>query len=157
MIFNKNGYLDAGFHDHDANSIKTHLVDAFPTSVTRSNIWDGYIRHSDDIRKCGVQVVEFFNGSFSTTKNDPGDIDLVGFADEGAVNSLPPPLQALFQSLFLGPNTKTSHLCDAYFVATVPPGHPQESRVRTMRKYWMGEFGYDRSDIPKGIIRTIVK
>jgi hypothetical protein len=156
MKFNGDGYLEPGIHDYDAPEIEAHLVDGFPTSTTRMNIWSGYTRHCADVQSCGLQVVEFLNGSFSSLKNDPSDIDLVGFADMDQVNNLPPAVQAAFASLFDGPGTKTTHMCDAYFVPTVPPGHPLEGRLRTTRKYWMGEFGFDRQDKPKGIIRTVV-
>jgi hypothetical protein len=156
MKFNKNGYLDAGLHDHDLPSVKTHFVDAFPTSATRSQIWTGYIKHCGDVKKCGVTATEFLNGSFATSKNDPGDIDMVAFIDQGQVNGMPMHLRPLFSNLFGGPATKVNYNCDAYFVATVPPGHPLEDKVRTIRKYWMGEFGFDRVDLPKGILRVMV-
>ena len=157
MQFNIDGYLPSGLHDHDEGSIKLHLVDSFPASSTRPAIWSGYLQHSEELRSVGVEVTEFINGSFSTTKNDPSDIDLVGFADADTVNKLTPAEQAKFEELFKGKATKAKYMCDAYFLATVPPGHPHEQQVRTMRKYWMGEFGFDRQDRPKGIIRTVVK
>ena len=156
MKFNGDGYLDPGIHDYKADEIEAHLVDGFPTSITRTAIWLGYGRHCNDVRACGICVIEFIDGSFSTLKNDPSDIDLVGFADMEEVNNLPAAMKDAFRKLFLGPDTKSTHLCDAYFVPTVPPGHPHEGKLRSTRKYWMGEFGFDRQDRPKGIIRTIV-
>lgn len=156
MQFTTDGYLAPGIHDYDVREIEAHLVDAFPTSTTRLQIWQGYTQHSAEVRACGVPITEFLNGSFSTLKNDPGDVDLVGFGDMDSINNLPAALQAQLLALFSGPSTKTTHYCDAYFQVTVPAGHPYEDRLRTQRKYWMGEFGFDRQDRPKGIIRVLV-
>ena len=94
------------------------------------------------------------DGSFVTSKNDPGDIDLVVLLDGPAVDSLPPAEQAKLRSLLAGPVTRTQYMCDAYFCPVYPEGHPMHSASRQQRKYWLGEFGYDRSDVPKGIVHV---
>lgn len=93
---------------------------------------------------------QFLNGSFASNKNDPNDIDMVVFADAAVVDALPAADKARLKLLF-SPTSKASHLCDAYFCPTVPSGHPMFNHCRSQRKYWMGEFGFDRHDVPKGI------
>ena len=156
LNFNANGYLEAGFHDMEINEIVEHFVTAFPTSNTRSSIIDGYKKHSAEVAALGVACTEFLDGSFASNKADPGDIDMVGFMDLAAVDALDAAAQAKLEALFSGKATRATHLCDAYFVPTVPENHPNYSKLRAQRKYWMGEFGYDREDCPKGIIRTQV-
>lgn len=157
MNFDTRGYLAPGIHDAGADQIEEHLVKAFPTSQTRPQIFAGYSLHAETLRSLGLKVEQFIDGSFASTKNDPGDIDLVCFIDAATVDALAPNQQALLESLVSGPLTKTAFSCDAYFAPTYPDGHPNSGEARSTRKYWMGEFGYDRLDQPKGIVRTVVE
>ena len=153
MNFNANGFLDPGIHDVELSAIEEHLVRGFPTSTTRPRIIDGYKRHRTDLETLNIELEQLLNGSFVSTKNDPGDIDLVCFADADTVDRLSPADQIKFRALTLGSSTKSTHLCDAYFCPTVPETDPRYLMVRQNRKYWMGEFGYDRQERPKGILR----
>lgn len=156
MQFNLNGYLDPGIHNADLSDIEEHLVKGFSTSITRPRIIDGYKRHRAELQALNVEFEQFVDGSFVSTKNDPGDIDLVCFADAQAVDQLSTENKQKLRTLVLGPETKQTHYCDAYFCPTVPEHHPNYAQTRTSRKYWMGEFGFDRLDRPKGIVKTIV-
>jgi hypothetical protein len=156
MDFNADGYIAPGFHDLDADALEEHFVTAFPASSTRAGIFSGFTKHVDEVSFLGPAFMEFLDGSFTSNKNDPGDIDLVGFADMYEVDALAPEQQAKLKALFAGPATKLTHSCDAYFLATVNENHPHFNMFRAQRKYWMGEFGYDREDRPKGIVRFAV-
>lgn len=153
-MLNADGYLDAGLHDMSVDQLESAFVAAFPTSKTRPQIFSGYQKHSAELSALGVPMEQFINGSFTTNKEDPGDVDLVCFADAESIDKLSPDQQAVFEKLVAGKATKASHHCDAYFCATVPETDPLYPQVRANRKYWMGEFGYDRTDKPKGIVRT---
>lgn len=152
MAFNAHGYLDAGLHKMDIGTVEDEFVVPFPHSTTRKTIIDGYKKHSIDLLALISKYVNFIDGSFVTNKNDPGDIDLVCFIDGDMLDALPLPTQAQVRALLSGPVTKASHSCDAYFCPTYPETHVKFGSYRSMRKYWMGEFGYDRSDVPKGIV-----
>lgn len=156
MNFNADGYLDAGLHDMDFEGIVEHLVTAFPTSNTRSTIITGYKRHRSEVSAFGITCIQLIDGSFVSNKADPGDIDLVAFMDLDKVDALSLEDQQKLIALFSGPATKKSHCCDAYFSPSVPENHPLYNEFRSSRKYWLGEFGYDREDRPKGVIRTQV-
>lgn len=156
MKFNAQGYFEAGIHDFDAGAIEEHLVVGFPTSITRVQILAGYKKHRAEIEALGLTCEQLIDGSFVSTKNDPEDIDLVGLIDADAVDALSPAQQMQLQALFSGQTTKATHLCDAYLCPTVPQNDPRYARLRAARKYWLGEFGYDRQDKPKGMVRTIV-
>lgn len=156
MNFNADGYLEAGLHDMELDGIVEHFVTAFPTSNTRETIIGGYKKHRDELATLGVTCIQLLDGSFVSNKADPGDIDMVGFMDLEAVDALSPDDQMKLKALFSGKVTRDSHLCDAYFAPVVPPQHPLYDQLRSQRKYWMGEFGYDREDRPKGLVRTEV-
>lgn len=157
MKFNADGYLEPGFHDMTIENIEEHFVRGFTSSTTRPVIIEGYKRHKKELQETRVNFEQFFDGSFASTKNDPSDIDLVCFADADEIDSLSDAQKLKLSSLFAGKATKATHNCDAYFVAMVPETHPNYQKVRSTRKYWMGEFGYDRLDCPKGIVRTQIE
>jgi hypothetical protein len=154
MKFNADGYLDAGIHDVELPAIEEHFVDGFPSSNTRPKIINGYKQHRAELESLNLDVEQLLDGSFVSTKNDPNDIDLVCFADADAIDRLSPQDQEKFSKLLSGKHTQSIYLCDAYFSPMVPENHPQYNQCRSARKYWMGEFGYDRNEKPKGVLRV---
>jgi hypothetical protein len=157
MTFNTKGYLDAGLHNMDVKDVENMFVTNFPHSSTRQSIIEGFKKHAAEIGAIIDECTKFLDVSFVTNKNDPGDIDMVCFIDGDKVDSLSLADQSKLQALVAGPATKATHKCDAYFCPTYPDGHPKHAQTRLQRKYWMGEFGYDRSDVPKGIVVVEVK
>lgn len=152
MNFNTDGHMQAGLHKMTLNEIEDAFVTPFPHSSTRKNVIDGYKKHTIELTQILDQYVQFIDGSYVTNKNDPGDIDLACFADGDVVDSLPMADKMKLRALMAGKLTKATHLCDAYFCPSYPETHPKFEFYRSKRKYWMGEFGYDRTDKPKGIV-----
>jgi hypothetical protein len=154
--FNADGYLSAGIHDMTLDQIEQEFVVDFTSSTTRADIFDGYRSHSAELAALGPVFEEFIDGSFTTSKTDPGDIDLVCFALADEIDNLSDANKLAFKALVSGKITRATHHCDAYFCAVVPETDPLFDQTRPQRKYWMGEFGFDRQDKPKGIVRTAV-
>lgn len=156
--FNGNGYLEAGIHPMSEDEVKSNFVDEFPASTTRAKIYEGYARHSAELAALSVSGEKYLDGSFTTSKIDPGDIDMVVFADADLLDALPPAEQQQFRALVAGKITQQSHMCDCYFCPTVKDeNHPAYQQLRVSRKYWLGEFCFDRSDQPKGIVSVKVQ
>ncbi|MBE9606117.1 hypothetical protein IAI18_14720 [Acetobacteraceae bacterium H6797] len=156
MKFNSTGYLDAGLHPVSIEQIKLWFVDPFVIPTTRGDIYEGYLRHSEELKKFGFKFEQFIDGSFVSSKQDPGDIDLLGMADLHVIDALPDDQKERLLRLFSGHGTKSNFMCDAYFLPSVPEDDPAYQDFRAQRKYWMGEFGYDRSDRPKGILTVSI-
>ena len=156
MKFNADGYLAAGLHPTTLTDMKTHLVDAFTSSAKRPRVFAGYSRHTADLQQFPVPVNQFVGGSFVSSKEEPSDIDLLGMADQAKIDQMDPAKQAAFMQMFLGDGSKPAYECDAYFLASFPDTDPAYPHYRVMRKYWMGEFGFDRLDKPKGILTLTV-
>ncbi|XAT75185.1 hypothetical protein LRC39_09550 [Rhodopseudomonas sp. P1] len=138
----------------DISEIDGHFVASFPHSTTRKTILDGYQNHSKDLLAVLGECEEYLDGSFVTSKNDPGDIDFVVLADPDKIDALAPDKKLKLKALVSGPLTKTAYSCDAYFCPVYPVGHALHDMARQQRKYWLGEFGYDRLDVPKGIVHV---
>lgn len=151
-MFNQHGYLEPGLHAIDRQELESSFVNGFPHSTTRKDIFKGYCGHFEKLNELVDEFEQFVDGSFASNKNDPGDIDMVVFIDAQTVDSLPHDQQIALAALVAGKDTREEFFCDAYFCLVYPDGHPSADHARTQRKYWMGEFGYDRKDTPKGIL-----
>lgn len=152
MAFNAKGYLEAGLHPMEAEDLEKEFVTPFPYSSTRKNVFEGFKKHSKELQEVINKYVQMIDGSFVTNKNDPGDIDLICFIDGDMLDAMDPADQAKIYTLLSGKATKLSHMCDAYFCPSYPENHPKYEYYRPQKKYWMGEFGFDRFDIAKGIV-----
>jgi hypothetical protein len=156
--FNGNGYLEPGIHAMSEAEVRANFVDDFPGSGTRAKIHEGYSRHASELAAIGVVDVKYLDGSFTTAKTDPGDIDMVVFADADMLDSLPVDAQLQFKALVSGKATQQTHMCDCYFCPTVNSEfHPAFDQLRAQKKYWLGEFCFDRADKPKGIVSVKVQ
>jgi len=151
-MFNSNGYLEPGLHQMTIEEFEAAFVTPFPHSNTRANILVGYVKHHEDLATILDSFEEFVDGSFTTNKNDPNDVDLVVLADGDVVDALSPDQKARLSELVGGKLTQQKYLCDAYFCPTYPEMHPLFVHTRPQRKYWMGEFGFDRCEVAKGIV-----
>ncbi len=152
-MFDGNGNLPSGFHEWTFQDIKANLVDKFPSSLTRGKIFNGYSRLRDVVITLKIQqVTHWIDGSFSTQKENPNDIDLLTIIPAAVLNAVPPALLPMIRATVAGPASKTAYHCDSYLLAEYPQGDPYYEWYRKLRKYWYGEFGLDRQDHPKGIV-----
>lgn len=148
--------LPAGFHDLDDSSIKSLLVEAFPKSVRRSMLYCNYIQLLEQLKQINHQVYCFsevwIDGSFTTEKPEPDDIDILLVLDFNALNSLPETLKPLVSTLLNREYVKLNYNID---VLLLPENHP-EMDYQERRSYWRGWFGFDRKENPKGLVRVML-
>lgn len=148
--------LPAGFHDLDDNEIKHLLVDAFPKSVRRSMLYCNYIQFLEQLKLINKQVLCFsevwIDGSYTTEKPEPDDIDILLVVDFNALNSLPDALAPNVNALLNRDYIKLNYHID---VLLLPENHPNFD-YQERRSYWRGWFGFDRKEIPKGLVRVML-
>jgi hypothetical protein len=96
----------------------------------------------------------WLDGSYVTTKPDPGDLDIVVHLDGNEVEALAPTDVATLVPLVNGPATKSDWKCDSYPVVHYDRGHPMHSIGVQMNDHWLKFFGTDRSGNPKGMIEV---
>ena len=120
----------------------------------RSAIYEGWSRHRSALLLAGGTPAsrQLLNGSYTTDKETPGDIDLavevpMSNREELAGLTLDHPIVKLLQ----GPLTKPEYDCDAYPIFVLPSTDPNYSRV-TVRaiQYWTKWFGRGRNKKTKG-------
>jgi uncharacterized protein DUF6932 len=145
--FDSNGNLPPGDYWPSRAAFEVVFV-AITGSTTRGPIYERFSRYRTELQARGVPVgaVCLLNGSFTTSKIDPGDIDIAVEVDADRFLGC-----EHLQSLLGGPTAKKDWSCDAYPVLVYPDGHPDHERVtKGAREYWIKWFGTDRQSNPKG-------
>lgn len=139
--------LEPGLHDFSLDEVGNHFMQNFPGSQTRRPLIDGLNAFVSHLSRVGVPIELWIDGSFTTQKENPNDIDLVIFSPANDLNALPPDKQQLFQALTDRASIRANFGCDVLFC-------PSENL--DMRSYWRGWYGFDRNEQPKGIARVVV-
>lgn len=151
VTFETNGVLAPGFHDCTYDEFYAALVDEFPTSQRRKPIAEALLAFSKEVFAIGTPYEFWIDGSYVTTKINPNDADVILFFQYQHMNVISP-LLSTFRQQYNG-------ILDIYFgYATSPEnqrilGPVDYGRIVNNRNYWRGQFGFDREDNPKGIIR----
>jgi hypothetical protein len=94
---------------------------------------------------------QLLNGSFTTSKSSPGDIDIaVEVPLDGDIERRLMELSPVIQ-LLQGPEMKGRFKCDAYPIYVLPVGTKDYDRVTLDGvRYWTKWFGRTRDGIRKG-------
>ena len=130
------------------------FVTSFPLSGTRLAIYTGLLEYVEALGDALKQVSYtgswrlWINGSFTTNKLNPNDIDVLSLLDDE------PSLRqqkALFEPLF-AENAFLTYRTDAYFL--LYNGTIQSQELVT---YWTNQFGTDRHGFQKGIVELVIE
>ena len=145
---NSDGFLDAGFHNMNLAEFRSEFINCFPSSKTRDTIFTDFYRWCHDLVSHYHVYEIWVDGSFVTSKINPNDVDcVVFFYSDGYLDAAP--------KWNVINNIPT---IDAYFTLAICPENesvvsPAEyHQFVNNRNYWRGQFGFDRSDHPKGIV-----
>lgn len=150
---------DPAFHDATAGELHEVFVQPYPQLNRRHNIWTSYLAHCRDVGQLfqSTSLEQWLNGSFTTAKQDPDDLDFTTFLDLDELKALSVQQRQAAGALFRGPGTEPDGLLDSYAVTVEKDSSGQEvEATRKMRDYWRRWFGRDRDGTPKGIARTTV-
>ena len=133
-LFNEKGLLNPGFSEYKLEEIEKIFVKELSESQTRSNIYNGF------------EI--WLDGSFVTNKINPNDLDLVCFIEINDYVNNTTEINRLRQ---LG----LQNHCDVYMAFSPNPLLPPKliGEFTNKRNYWRGQFGFDREDNPKGMIK----
>lgn len=149
------GVLEPGVHDSTVAEVRERFVDDFAASSRREGILEDWLLYREALQFVCPIDEEWIDGSFTTDKLEPGDIDLVVFVDAPTFEALSPARQKLFNYMILHPPVKQFWSCDAYAVPRWPVGHPLRTGTEQATAYWENMFGHTRSGAPKGIVRLL--
>ena len=85
----------------------------------------------------------WLNGSFTTEKINPNDVDLLNVFDNDALFEQ---YKSQFEPMFAD-NAEARYGVDAYFLLT-----SESAKSTELESYWRQQFGTDRNGRAKGII-----
>nr|WP_165784097.1 hypothetical protein [Leptospira levettii] len=124
-------------------------VESFPTSTTRMEIFKGFQNYSKILSNAKLAGEIWANGSFLTEKEDPTDIDVVFRTSGEYYDSVSQVERDKIDQVLR--NYSTDLKCDSYHFYQYSQFHPLFSVGQQMRSYWLGQWGFSRGFIPKGI------
>lgn len=139
------GYLPPGIHPYTYADFEEQFVADFKTSQTRREIRDKAFQWISKVRLIAAAEEVWINGSYTTGKVNPNDIDMVIFYKQKIFKS-----KTLYDALKQLQLSSKSYRCDAYYSIIIDKDVTDE--VLQRRAFWKGQFGFDRVDQPKGIV-----
>lgn len=137
--------LPPGLHSMNLSEIYSRCVESFSNNERRNLIFEKFSSFLSMLKDIPAEFEIWIDGSFTTYKENPSDIDVVIFASKDVINSLSSEYQQQLGYLIGNQTaTKARFLTDAYFAIS-------EDVVR--RSYWRGWYCFDRNEEPKGAIK----
>lgn len=136
--------LAAGFHTMKLEEIHALTVKKFPNSKRRQPLFDSFVIYTTLLERTGINFKLWIDGSFTTEKNEPNDIDIVIIFDQAQVDSLSENSINELLKLADHDKIKARFNLDVYF---------EKSDNTYTKAYWRGLFGFLRDEeTPKGLI-----
>jgi hypothetical protein len=132
-----------GFHDITVGDLDQHFVTPFSNPV-RNDLTGRLKDFITKLLELDFKGEIWLDGSYTTMKPEPGDIDMVVVFDVTHINGLTIEKKNTFKNLIDHMQTKIRYNCDAYWVP---------SNNVPMVSYWRGWYGFSRLEVPKGIVR----
>ena len=154
MTFDKNGYLTPyEIIEISLDEFEEFFVLNLEDQTHRQKLFDSYQLFLDEIYDLiGNNFFQLINGSFTTQKLKPKDIDVVTFIDYKILNRFEDEIDHLSE------RSKKEFNLDAFFAPHCEPGHPYFIHAQLIFDYWKNFFSYSRKDKngvhnPKGLFK----
>jgi len=137
LQFNSRGCLIPGtILKSTIQELEHEFVKNIP-SASRKRIFEKYQFYSDRLKIIceNKPIKQWINGSFTTKKTEPGDIDIVSFIDYSILNN---PEKSLHE--FAYPFSEQIYEVDAYIVPFYPEEHRLHFLFTSDRLDWLDRF-----------------
>lgn len=135
---------------YGVDAFRKQFVDAFPTSQTRESIFEELTKFLSAVFTICTPDELWIDGSFATSKVNPNDADIVIFIGYNEIRGVVQDWEKIRNSF---------PLLDMYYAVAVNNEtkrfvSPDDfNQIVNQRNYWRGQFGFDRQDAAKGIIK----
>lgn len=142
--------FEPGIVDTDLKTLEAVCVEGFGENDVRKWLFSRFRGDMEQLSRVGARLVVWVDGSFVTSKNDPGDIDIVIWFDPAKIDRLPDSSHKLLVELVSDRNVdRLRYGIDVY---CAPEGDIQK------RMYWRGCYGFVKeTEAPKGIPQIVVE
>lgn len=146
MVFNEKGLLNPGFSEYKLNEFEKIFVNNFNESQSRKKIFNGFIKWMKQLLTFCYPDEIWIDGSFVTNKVNPNDMDIVVFVDLIVLYNNKAELEEMRKF-------GEENFCDTYIAFSPNEHYSGNIKLVNHRNYWKGQFGFDREDRPKGIVK----
>ena len=138
---------NAGFLDISIDQLEEIFLTPFENRRRREYLLSRFGALLERFKETGINAEIWIDGSFSTLKPEPGDIDVIFWVDGNQVNLLPIDKQKIILELNNRQYSNIRYNCDVFVIP---------NQDFNNRSYWRGWFGFSRDEEPKGIIRLYI-
>nr|WP_315197530.1 hypothetical protein [uncultured Flavobacterium sp.] len=138
--------LENGFKEIALWQLDTIFLEPFGENDQRKQLINRLNAYLSEFSYLGLNAEVWIDGSFSTLKPEPEDIDVVFLLDENEINSLNDRKLKLFEELFLSREiVKARYSVDVYFI---------DRNDEIEKQKWITTYGFDSRKInSKGIYK----
>lgn len=136
----------------DLETLNLTFVNEMPESTTRRRIFTtftGYVTELQTALNCPLKV--WVNGSFTTTKLNPEDVDFVIFVDKQVTVNHQQLIRQFRQRRY-----QKKSLTDDYLVEVVSETHPDYRIYQLNRLDKQRDFAFDRLGNPNGYLQLLL-
>lgn len=138
--------LDVGFHDLDVSALRRLCVTRFSASITRRSIMENLEGLLALLQQNGMRGEVWVDGSFTTEKLNPDDVDLILVLDSEEFGRFTPEQRTFFQ-WFSSTSLYDRFRCDNYGMVRDAARSENEWTLA----YWLRQFGWSRGNEMKGL------
>lgn len=128
------------------------VYDRFATNDIRKVIYEGYKSYNKELLKMLDGFVQFIDGSYTTDKDDPTDIDVVTFLDILFIQNNKNILMKLYKE-----NGIMSYKVDGNFCPVCDENSPYFSQCKERKRYWTKWLSQDKKGNPKELFVCNIK
>lgn len=133
-----------GFHTITIDDIKKICVSNFSKNHKRIELFDNFLKFLEILKEVNSKFEIWVDGSFTTEKEEPEDIDILIIYDKIHLETLTPYEINMINSLFNRSLSKIRFNLDVLLC---------EKNDLDQRSYWRGWFGFSRNEQLKGIAK----
>lgn len=149
--FDQYGHLPLGVYRTTLPFFKQRFVTDYNGSSTRESIFSGYVRYCAEVNSLNIASVQWIDGSYTTNKNDPNDVDLVTHVDGiriGESLAYAEEIKRLVDIEFC----KREFFCHPFFLPIFPGTDIRYPVTQRWLDYWSKWFSSSRGNKKKGFI-----
>lgn len=133
--------------------IKDVFVTAFAADLKRAQIWAGWMEHRRQMAHIGLPFTTWVDGSFTTNKTAPGDVDFALLVDGEKLDRMRGRPKDAFQLLCDVDHAKANFMCHPQLIPCYRFEHKSFKQTAALLSYWTRVFGADKHhNTPKSIL-----
>jgi hypothetical protein len=142
--------IENGFQTITISELEDKFLNPFGDNTHRRKLIERFKVYLNEFMAIGINAEVWVDGSFTTTKPDPDDIDIVFLFRKTDIDYLSGKKALLFESLFMDRDTiKTRYGIDVYFI-----DKDNASEI----EQWIETYGFDTRKLnSKGIFKIILE